>query len=211
MKRFLSSVFRIYFRRKITRGIEVAIIPSYACNYHCSYCGRNQFGKKPSAKVKSIDEWKSYLTRLNATFRLDRTRIKTITFNGGEPTLLNYFAELSNWILDQGWFLIVLTNLSNIEPLKKIRQSTKVMIHSCYHIGQVDPKEYLKNWKELDKIHRVVCKELGDKRTLKNTHKRTQLHGLVVLDRVIESTGNITLDPNINTYLSCEGHPKANI
>ena len=57
--------------------------------------------KKPDL---GLEKWKEFLTDLNTNLKHGGTKIKEIILSGGEPTLLSYFVELSNWILDQGWY-----------------------------------------------------------------------------------------------------------
>ena len=206
--RLLSEIVRIHFRRKLTRGIEISIIPSYACNYRCSYCGRHQFGDPAPQRLRPLKEWQDFIERFDRSLQIDRLRIKTIIVNGGEPTLLPYFVDLCNWILDKGYMMIIQTNLSNIEVLKKVRQSTRLKIHATHHAEYANPDVIVKRWREIDRIHRTELVEFGE-RTLKG-HKRTQLKQIIYFEEN-DPIGNMNIDPNLHIFFSCGDHVKANI
>lgn len=212
MKRTLSNIFRIGIKRIIRKGLRITIIPTYACNYNCSYCGRKMFGKNPRTGLKEIGQWKDYLIKMDKTLRKDRSKIKEIIFNGGEPTIVPYFSELCNWILDQGWLLTVYTNMSNDEPLLKIRQSTNLIIHSTYHYEYADPIEYNIRWKFVDQKHRTSVYELGERR-LPLSYKPTNLIPLTVPDpnRANKKIATMRIDPNLAIYLTCDEDVAANL
>jgi len=207
-KRILSSIFRIGIFKRFHRGLRITIIPSYACNYNCHYCSRKIDGKSPSAPKKSLEDWKRFLIDLDKTFRLSGTKIKEIIFTGGEPSILSYHVELSNWILSKGWFLTYYTNLSKIEGLKEINQSTKLRIHATYHHGYSD-NGFIDRWRELDKVHRVDVDEIG-KRRIKG-HKKTYLKPFSTDEELENKLATLRVDPNFAIYLYCWSDVRANL
>ena len=211
-KRFLSNIFRHYYVREFRKGHIITIIPSYECNFRCSYCARNQYGDVPKADLKSLEDWKYHLKSLDTSLRLGRSNIKAIIFNGGEPTILPYFNELADWILDQGWMLDVFTNLSKIAPLLRLRQTHRLIIHASHHPEDMKASRFISNWKKVDKMHRVEVREMGERR-LMNTHKKTHLFPYADISKEKESDliGHLRIDPNLNIYFSCEGDVRANI
>ncbi len=207
-KRTLSNIYRIGIQRLIKRGIRITIIPSYTCNYSCSYCGRNMDGNSPvTPKPKSLEEWKRYLTDLDKTFKLDGSKIKEIVMTGGEPTLLPYFVELCDWITER-WLLMVYTNLALIGRLCRLKQTPRLMIHATHH-----PKEanrYFNNrWRHVDEIHRVEVDEIG-KRRLLNPYKRTRLKRFATVADLNNNLAMLRVDPSFAAYLYCNDDAKAN-
>ncbi len=206
--RWKSNINRIGLQRLIQKGIRVSILPSYACNYSCSYCGR-QMDANPKAKLKTLEEWKRYLIDLDKTFKLDRSRIKEIILTGGEPTILPYFTELCEFILDR-WLLTVYTNLSNIHKLRHIRQSTRLIVHATFHPDEANSRLFNHRWKTLDKIHRVVVDEIGE-RKLSYPYKKTRLKPMVkTADEFKDKLATLRVDPNHAAYLYCTADTQAN-
>ncbi len=202
MKRRISDLYRIGIQRRIRKGLRITIIPSYACNYKCSYCSRIVDGKYPTAKVKTMEEWKKYLTDLDLTFRMDRSKIKEVVITGGEPTLLPYFNELCDWITER-WILVVYTNLSDVSKLTKLRQTPRLIIHASYHAGETDGQAYFnERWEYVDKYHRTIVDEIGE-RVLKNSHKKTRLKPFATKETLNTRLAMLRVDPNQAAYLHC--------
>ena len=211
-KRLLSSIFRFHYVRKLRKGLTIVIIPSYDCNFKCSYCARNQYGKHPDAEMKTLEAWQFHLTNLDKSLRKDRSRIKSIILSGGEPIILPYFVELCEWILDQGWMLDIFTNLSSIKALQSVRQTTNIIIHASHHPEGITIRKFVENWRVLDKKHRVEVREMGERR-LTDTPKKTHLfpYSDISPNKEGDIIGYLRIDPNLNTYYSCEGDVRANI
>ena len=211
--RILSDIFRYTPMMKLTKGIRVYIIPSYACNYKCDYCAREIEGKYPKAKRKDLTQWIEFLENLDETFRLSQSRLKEVILTGGEPTILPYFVELSNWILDKGLYLRVYSNLSefSVPQLLKVEQSRRLIITSTFH--HKDAEEGFNNrWETVDRKHRVVVHEIGERR-LKNPHKKTKLKPFVPLTdskQLLSKMATLQVDPNFRIFLTCYEHAEAN-
>jgi len=140
--------------KKLKKGMVVVIIPSYVCNFSCSYCIRDvmEMDRKPDL---GLEKWKEFLADLDENLRQGGTKIKEIILSGGEPTLLPYFVELSEWILKR-WFLTVYTNLSNLQTLKI--KNRKLFVVASYHSSQMSGDVFLKRAKRLPN---VKIKEIG--------------------------------------------------
>jgi organic radical activating enzyme len=209
-KRLMSSILRYAIINLLRPGINITIIPSYACNFNCVYCTRDQLGETPKAKVKSFDDWKDFLLKLNASLIASGSKLKSVVVNGGEPTLLPYFVELCNWMLDQGWMVNILTNLSRPVPLVELKQSPRLIIHASYHHGYIDQKDFNRNWRYVDYYHRVEVKELGE-RKLEGGHKKTSLCPISTFPKIVEPITNLRFDPNQQLYFTCLEDVTANV
>ena len=97
LKKRLKKIFQ--------RGQSVMILPNYDCNYNCSYCIRTVMEIEHTPPAKTLDEWQKFLLDLDGVFKEGKSKIREIVLSGGEPTILPYFIDLSNWILKQGWEL----------------------------------------------------------------------------------------------------------
>ena len=207
-KRLVSSIYRIGIQRLLRKGMRITIIPSYICNYSCSYCGRKMGGADPKAELRSLEEWKRYLTDLDRTFKLSRSRIKEIVLSGGEPTLLPYFNELCNWITER-WLLMVYTNLSDISKLCSLNQTPRLIIHATFHPEGTDSIWFNRRWRILDEIHRVEVDEIGQRR-LANPHKKTRLKPFATMEDMETKLAMLRVDPNFAAYLYCIDDTAAN-
>jgi len=194
--------------RILRRGLRITIIPTYACNLDCEYCSRKINGETPTSKVKNLDEWKGFLTDLDNTLRLDGSKIKEIILNGGEPTLLDYFESLCNWILKKGWLLTVYTNLTNQYILAGIKRSPRLIIHATYH-PDMEQARFYDNWFYLRQIHRIRVDEVGERRL--NFDIKTHLKPYSTDDELKNKLATIRVDPNLRMYLTCYADAKDNI
>lgn len=208
-KRKLSNIYRIGFQRLLFEGLRVTIIPTYSCNFNCSYCSKDVFGDTPVAPRKSLEDWQKYLTDLDTTFRNDGSKIKEIILNGGEPTLLPYFINMCNWITER-WLLTIYTNLWNIDKLSMVRPTTRLIVHATFHCDQITHTDFNRNWRELDKIHRVTVDEIGRKR-LVNPYKRTRLKPFTTQEKLDNHLATIRIDPQLRMHLTCGTETKANL
>lgn len=109
------------------RGITLQISLLYECNLKCLYCSLEMpTGKRPKAKRVSLEDWKHFIK----TFP---QKIKEVYVSGGEPTLVKYLSELVNWLIDEGYHVILFTDLFNPDLILKIKKSYKFKIQSTYH------------------------------------------------------------------------------
>jgi len=163
IKRLLSRVLRYYLIKKLRRGMSVSIFPSWGCNYKCDYCLLRTDGIFPEGEMLSLDSWKGFLNDLDTCYRNSEGRgIKEICLLGGEPTLLPYFTDLCHWILfEKRWMLMIYTNMSNLKTLE-IKPSMLLRIEATYHY-QHNHIKYHERYKKVNKIHRVIPRQLMPK------------------------------------------------
>ncbi len=109
------------------RGITIQISLLYECNLKCTYCSLEMpTGKRPKAKRVGLDEWKQFIKNFPQ-------KIKEVYVSGGEPTLVKYLPELVNWLIGEGYHVILFTDLFNPDLILKIKKSYKFKIQSTYH------------------------------------------------------------------------------
>lgn len=164
--------------------MSVVIIPSYKCNFKCSYCVRDVMEIK-SKEDLGLKEWKEFLTDLDTNLRYGGTKIKEIILSGGEPTILPYFLELSEWILSK-WYLTIFTNLSNMRTMK-IKKNRKLLVICSYHPSELKPEIFKKRWNKLK--HRKRAIELGsnyldfaEHKEIRNEKFKMLYHGTITVD-----------------------------
>lgn len=209
-KRIYSKIFRMHFWRVLKKGLYVGIIPSYTCNYSCSYCTPAMFGSRPVTPMRTLEEWKKYLIDFNNMLKRSNTQLKGVFLSGGEPTLLPYFVELSDWILDQGWLLSIYTNLSKPYTLIKVKQSSRLIIMSTFHPEQANNNLFNAAWEIVDRYHRTEVDEIGEKRLL-SPYKKTRLKSFNTEEDLKNNSTMLRIDSNFAANLYCYDSIKANI
>ena len=135
------------------RGTNVTLFLSYKCNIYCPYCSLAQVnGKYPVGKELTLDEWKEWF---NVGFPV---KIREVYLSGGEPSLVPYIVELTNFLLDKGYHVLLFSNLARVDRLEKIKKSYRFYVRATYH--HVDDKErFDKAYQRLIKTHPVIVDE----------------------------------------------------
>jgi len=137
---------RYGIRRRLTRAQSLLLFLTFRCTLKCSYCALKYIdGKYPVCDETTISHWK----RIVKSFP---RKIKEIKITGGEPMLMPYFSELVNWLLDEGYLVLVITNLTIKRVIKK---SDRLLIASTNHkVGKFQLDFY-------NKEHRVKVDEIA--------------------------------------------------
>lgn len=161
MKRMplINNVFRYGICKRLKRGIKINLSPSWRCNLQCEYCILKTSGKKKYPQdhdeIKPIEYWKEWIS----TFPV---KIREVAISGGEPTLIPYLIELVNWLLSEGYYVLILTNLTNWTNLCYIKPSRRLRIeatlHECY-----DKDLFLEHYNIVSIWHRVDVIEIEKK------------------------------------------------
>ena len=149
---------RLYTKTlKLRRGTVINIYPTFKCNLNCSYCNLHFVdGMHPDTiKVCTTEEYRTYFERFPPHL------IREIAIAGGEPTLIDHFPDIANMLLDMGYHVKIYTNLTNIEPLIKVKNSYRFRITATYH-KNFPPELFLKNYNQIKQYHYIVAQEILD-------------------------------------------------
>lgn len=135
-------------------GQRVHCFLTFRCNLDCGYCTlKFADGEMPVSEELTLDEWKEILSN-----QFPRP-IKEVILSGGEPMLMPYFSELVNWLLDEGKFVCIFSNLLTSNGLK-VKPNVRYRIHATYHkSGNLD--RFNKNLEKYSKKYRVNVDEIG--------------------------------------------------
>jgi organic radical activating enzyme len=141
----------------LRRGVNLAIHPTTRCNQNCHYCPRLMpTGKIVPCQESTLEEWKEFIILFTQSIKVNE-----IFICGGEPTLVNYIAELANWILDMGFHLILYSNLYRGDRLLAIKKTYRFKIQATFH-HKDNPRRFLEQYNDLIKKHRVDVDEISD-------------------------------------------------
>jgi len=139
--------------RRLHRGTKLMLFLNFNCNLKCEYCSLGYIGKRVESKTIELDDWK-YLIE---SFPL---KLREIRISGGEPMLMPYYAELINWLLDRGLYVMVFTNLTILNL--DVKPSGRLIYSTTYHKG-ANAERWQRNLREYEKKYKVNAHQLEDK------------------------------------------------
>jgi len=151
----LHNILRYGLMKRFKRGVRISIALTFKCNLKCPYCVVEMpTGKLPVAKESTLDELKHFITSFPY-------KLREIKLTGGSPELHPGFVEFANWLLDEGYFVTIFTNLLHYSKLSQLKRTYRLMFISTYH-HSADPKKYLLNYIDLCRIYRIRVEEIAD-------------------------------------------------
>ena len=142
MKKY--QILRYGLLRRLRRGVRLSIALTYRCNLNCSYCSTKiATGKTPVAKESTLAELQEFITKFPYP-------IQEIRLTGVAPELHKYFVSFVNWSLDKGIFVQVVTNLLFDDELRKLNQTSRLMLCATYHHKMTPAESIIWYWKLFD-------------------------------------------------------------
>jgi organic radical activating enzyme len=100
---------------------------TFKCNLNCSYCAQTfHLGHRPKVKETGFIGWVKFFKRFPY-------KIKEVYVSGGEPTLHRDFARIVRYLLSQGYYVKVFSNLMNIDEFYNIPKCYRFRIQATYH------------------------------------------------------------------------------
>ena len=108
------------------KGISIDIIPTTRCNYKCSVCHMFLHGEVKRYEECSLEEWKTFINRMQHW-------VSVFYISGGEPGLYKDIVPLTNWLIERGHKVIIMTNLSYAHKFKGIKPNWRLMFMPTFH------------------------------------------------------------------------------
>lgn len=114
---------------KFSRGAFLTITLDTACNLECPYCpllfGRNEY---PDGRweASSLEEWKELITEFPEF-------VSCVAICGGEPSLIPWLPDLTNWLIDSGRKVVIYSTLIVPKRFQLIKPSSRLLIQSTFH------------------------------------------------------------------------------
>jgi len=144
--------------KRLKRGIRIKIFPTFKCSLKCDYCGNN-LGRDLHPSENNL---KTILDLLGWINLIDNfpVKIREVVISGGEPTIWPDFPELVNYLLSQGYFVTVYTNLTN-KNLLNVDKSRRLRVYATFHGRHYDKNQFLKNYDVVSSVHRVDVNEIA--------------------------------------------------
>ena len=80
-------------------------------------------------------------------------KIREIKLTGGAPELHPDFLEFTNWLLHEGYYILVFTNLMRPDILLKLKRTPRLMFIASYHHSDnfisTSVHQYTKNYNKI--------------------------------------------------------------
>jgi len=148
---------KLYWKlKKLKKGVVIQISLTMRCNYNCPYCLQKYVeGKMPVFKEVGFLSWVRFFKRFPC-------KIKEVYVSGGEPTMHNDFVRIVKWLLSQGYFVNIFTNLSKPDVLLQVPRCHRVKIQSTYHHA-VKRELFERNYNLLKNKYQVNVDEIDYK------------------------------------------------
>lgn len=131
-----------------TKGTEIVLLLTTRCNLHCGYCpmfiGDDKY---PRYEESTLEEWKKW-------FKEFPEWISLVHLSGGEPTLMPYLSELTNWLVDRGHRVTIFSNLLHPENLLGIKDHWRFILVPTFHYNE--GKKGYDNKERFEKAHDMV-------------------------------------------------------
>lgn len=145
----------LWFRR----GVMLQINLTYACNFHCKYCSVDMVkGHRPNTKSITLEQWKEKVRTFPA-------KVREVFVCGGEPTLIKWMPDFVNWLIDEGYHVVVFSNLYKPLEFLKIKRSYRFQIRTTYHhIDEETLERFEKHYFFLKKHHNIFVDEIGEQK-----------------------------------------------
>lgn len=120
---WLALKWKFFLRSK---GSRATIITTTTCNLHCDYCPMFIYGEVKKYDISTVEEWQGWLKRFPI-------KLSLIFVSGGEPSIYPHIVPLVNWLISQGYHIIIFTNLFKTENFIGIRPHWRLLFMPTYH------------------------------------------------------------------------------
>src|SRR5215471_1172892 len=139
----IKYAIKPYYRKVFPNRLMIFLLPTYRCNYRCSYCmvvtKHDYTTFFPKSGERTAAEWCAALEKLPPA---------QVYIQGGEPMLYAELPELLNRLPAKHQVVGMVTNLSMpVSVYQRIRR--KMHLNASLHREHTEPGEFLEKVKEL--------------------------------------------------------------
>ena len=120
---WLALKWKFFLRSK---GSRATIVTTTTCNLHCDYCPMFIYGDVKKYDICTVEEWQGWLKRFPI-------KLSLIFVSGGEPSIYPHIVPLVNWLITQGYHIIIFTNLFKVDNFFGIKPSWRLLFMPTYH------------------------------------------------------------------------------
>lgn len=197
----IYKILRYGLMKRIRRGVRISIALTFKCYLKCPYCVVDKpTGKTPQTKESTLSEL-IHFVKNQFPYRL-----REVKLTGGSPELHPEFVNFTNWLLSEGYFVQIYTNLVNPKILMKLKRTFRLMFIASYHHTKewrsMSPEQYTKNYNIVKKHYRVVVEEIGTDKTDKLL-PYSKFKNFIYEDDMIRNKAMIRVSPDLKIYCNC--------
>jgi organic radical activating enzyme len=134
-----AGLFKLWLKVANRRGLWLTISITMRCPNKCGYCPCGQ--PPPKIQESTLEEWKDFIENFP-------THISYVCISGGEPSLVEWFPDFVNWLIESGRTVTIYTMLQKSEQFLKIKKSWRLSIDATAHHGS-NLAKFTKSYKQL--------------------------------------------------------------
>lgn len=108
----------------ILSGMWLTISITTRCPNKCEYCPLGQ--PHPIINESSLEQWKNFIED-------SPSYISYVCISGGEPSLVSWFPDFINWLIDSGRTVTIYSMLQCPERFLLINNSWRLFIDATFH------------------------------------------------------------------------------
>ena len=179
--------------KRLKRGGRISMAITFRCNLSCNYCVADKpHGKTPQANEATFEELKTFMLRFPH-------KLREVKLTGGSPELHKAFVPFVNWLLSEGYYVTVFTNLCHTKTLQQLNKSRRLIFIASYHHDSMNVIKYTALYNKIKQGYRIVVHELGKQQKL--TYSR--LYPLLEEKDFINDSLMIRVAPDLTMQLDC--------
>jgi len=161
----------------------------------CPYCSINiPNNAKPKCKESTLGELKEFV--INFPLKIRENQL-----SGGSPEMHPDFVEYTNWLLNQGYYIQVVTNLTFPLIHNKLKKTRRLMLCSTYH-HCYKSFCFIKNYELLKKDYRVIVEEIGERPEDKHL-SISKLKAYIKPKDMVDNIRMLRVAPDLKIYRNC--------
>lgn len=107
-------------------GRRATLVTTTTCNLHCSYCPMFIYGEVKKYEISTVEEWQRWFKRFPIKLNL-------VFVSGGEPSIYPHIVPLVNWLVSEGYHVIIFSNLFKAENFIGIKPHWRLLFMPTYH------------------------------------------------------------------------------
>lgn len=135
------------------RGVRATVITTTRCPFTCDYCPMYIYGDVKKYDECLFEEWKIWFERFPYW-------ISQVYISGGEPPLYKDIVPLTNWLIERGHHVIILTNLWKVENYEGIKPHWRLIFMPTFHAQNDNAGRYLSALYKIEKKYQVHSQQL---------------------------------------------------
>lgn len=108
------------------KGSRATVVTTTTCNLHCDYCPMFIYGEVKKYNISTLEEWQKWFKRFPI-------KLSQLFVSGGEPSIYPHIVPLVNWLITEGYHIIIFTNLFKAENFIGIKPHWRLLFMPTFH------------------------------------------------------------------------------